>query len=71
MTIDTTTDTGARGYKVYGGELRHPGETDFRDPSEVHAFGEFSTYDAAFNAWQAEAWRTVDNAHMRYFIEPV
>ncbi len=25
-------------------------------------------YASAYNAWKSEAHRTVDNAHMRYFI---
>jgi hypothetical protein len=28
----------------------------------------FPNYEAAFRAWKGEAQRTVDNAHMRYFI---
>ena len=30
--------------------------------------GIFPDYQTAYNAWKAEAQRTVDNAHMRYFI---
>jgi hypothetical protein len=30
--------------------------------------GMFPDYASAFAAWKAEAQRTVDNAHMRYFI---
>ena len=28
----------------------------------------FPDYQSAYKAWKAEAQRTVDNAHMRYFI---
>jgi hypothetical protein len=28
----------------------------------------FPDYETAFRAWKAEAQRTVDNAHTRYFI---
>ena len=28
----------------------------------------YPNYDTAFLAWKAEAQRTVDNAHVRYFI---
>ena len=28
----------------------------------------FPDYDSAYNAWKGAAQRTVDNAHMRYFI---
>ena len=27
-----------------------------------------SNYQAAYNAWKGAAQRTVDNAHMRYYI---
>lgn len=53
---------------VFGGELVSPGGTKFRDPSQIHIVGMFPNYDAAFAAWKAEAQRTVDDAHMRYFI---
>ncbi|MEO1136376.1 MAG: DUF4170 domain-containing protein, partial [Pseudomonadota bacterium] len=33
-----------------------------------HIVGMFPDYASAYNAWKAEAQRTVDNAHMRYFI---
>jgi hypothetical protein len=53
---------------VFGGELVDPGRTVFRDPSALHVVGIFPDYASAFAAWKAEAQRTVDNAHMRYFI---
>jgi hypothetical protein len=28
----------------------------------------YPDYQSAFDAWKSEAYRTVDNAHMRYFI---
>ena len=40
----------------------------FRDVNDLHIVGIFPNYEEAFNAWKAEAQRTVDNAHMRYFI---
>jgi len=30
--------------------------------------GMFPNYATAYNAWKGAAQRTVDNAHMRYFI---
>ena len=33
-----------------------------------HLVGIFPDYASAFVAWKREAQRTVDNAHMRYFI---
>lgn len=53
---------------VFGGELVSPDSTTFRNADDIHIVGIFPNYDAAFKAWKNEAQRTVDNAHMRYFI---
>ncbi|MEO0357259.1 MAG: DUF4170 domain-containing protein [Pseudomonadota bacterium] len=53
---------------VFGGELVDPTQNVFKDMDDLHIVGIFPDYDSAFNAWKAEAQRTVDNAHMRYFI---
>ena len=53
---------------VFGGELVSPDSTQFRDADKIHIVGMFPDYDSAYRAWKAEAQRTVDNAHMRYFI---
>jgi hypothetical protein len=53
---------------VFGGELADPQVNVFRDVSKIHIVGMFPNYETAFQAWKAEAQRTVDNAHMRYFI---
>ncbi|MEN8894264.1 DUF4170 domain-containing protein [Planktotalea arctica] len=53
---------------VFGGELVDPTKNVFKDVDDLHVVGIFPDYEAAFNAWKAEAQRTVDNAHMRYFI---
>jgi len=53
---------------VFGGELENPGQTVFRNTDDLHIVGIFPNYETAYNAWKAEAQRTVDNAHMRYFI---
>ncbi|MBA3911276.1 MAG: DUF4170 domain-containing protein [Rhodobacter sp.] len=53
---------------VFGGELVDPQTNVFRDLNEIHIVGMFPNYDSAFKAWKAEAQRSVDNAHMRYFI---
>jgi hypothetical protein len=53
---------------VFGGELVDPQSTRFRDPSQIHMVGIFPDYESAFAAWKAEAQRTVDSAHTRYFI---
>ncbi len=53
---------------VFGGELVNPDKTIFRDPSAIHVVGVFPDYASAYAAWKAEAQRTVDDAHTRYFI---
>ncbi|MBC7155396.1 MAG: DUF4170 domain-containing protein [Rhodobacteraceae bacterium] len=53
---------------VFGGELVDPSGTVFRDPANIHIVGMFPDYKSAYNAWKAEAQRTVDNALTRYFI---
>ncbi|MAU52879.1 MAG: inositol monophosphatase [Roseovarius sp.] len=53
---------------VFGGELVDPSRTEFRDVNALHVVGIFPDYESAYSAWKAEAQRTVDNAHMRYFI---
>ncbi|MEB8388204.1 DUF4170 domain-containing protein [Rhodobacteraceae bacterium KMM 6894] len=53
---------------VFGGELTDPARNVFKDVNDLHIVGIFPNYEAAHNAWKAEAQRTVDNAHMRYFI---
>lgn len=53
---------------VFGGELVDPGATVFKDPDSIHVVGIFPNYASAHAAWKSAAQRTVDNAHMRYFI---
>lgn len=53
---------------VFGGELVDPTRNTFKDVDDIHIVGIFPDYDSAYNAWKSEAQRTVDNAHMRYFI---
>ena len=53
---------------VFGGELTDPAKNVFRDVDDIHIVGIFPDYDSAYNAWKSEAQRTVDNAHMRYYI---
>jgi hypothetical protein len=53
---------------VFGGELTDPTRNVFKDVNAIHIVGMFPDYQSAFNAWKAEAQRTVDNAEMRYFI---
>ncbi|MBM1221837.1 DUF4170 domain-containing protein [Ponticoccus sp. SC2-23] len=53
---------------VFGGELIDPTKSAFKNVDDIHVVGIFPDYETAYNAWKAEAQRTVDNAHMRYFI---
>lgn len=53
---------------VFGGELVTPTKAVFKDPSQIHVVGIFPDYASAYSAWKAEAQRTVDDAHTRYFI---
>ncbi|MCR8546626.1 DUF4170 domain-containing protein [Salipiger sp. P9] len=53
---------------VFGGELVTPEKNAFKNVDDIHIVGIFPDYASAHDAWKAEAQRTVDNAHMRYFI---
>ncbi|WP_415184518.1 DUF4170 domain-containing protein [Phaeovulum sp.] len=53
---------------VFGGELTDPARTEFKDVNDIHIVGIFPDYASAHRAWKAEAQRTVDNAHTRYFL---
>ena len=53
---------------VFGGELESPSTNVFRDVKDIHIVGMFPDYASAYSAWKSEAQRTVDDAHMRYYI---
>lgn len=53
---------------VFGGELTDPQHNTFRDTDAIDMVGIYPDYASAYNAWKSAAHRTVDNAHMRYFI---
>lgn len=53
---------------VIGGELVDPNLTEFKDLTAVDFVGAYPNFDEAQKAWKAAAQRTVDNAHMRYFV---
>lgn len=53
---------------VFGGELEKLEEVRFKDLEELDVVGIFPNYASAYDAWKQKAQRTVDNAHMRYFI---
>lgn len=53
---------------VFGGELTDPARTEFKNVDDIHVVGIFPDYKSAYAAWKANAQRTVDSAHTRYFI---
>jgi len=53
---------------VFGGELTDPSKSVFRSVDDIQIVGIFPDYKSAYDAWKSEAQRTVDNAHMRFFI---
>lgn len=53
---------------VFGGELVDPIKTEFIDLEKMDFVGAYKDFETAHAAWKAAAQRTVDNAHMRYFI---
>ncbi|WP_427452619.1 inositol monophosphatase family protein [Litorimonas sp. WD9-15] len=53
---------------VMGGELVDPNRTEFKDLKAVDFVGAYANFEDARKAWKSAAQRTVDNAHMRYFI---
>ncbi len=55
-------------FLVVGGELESLEDVRFRDPEHLHFVGAFATREEATQAWRANAYQTVDNALMRYFV---
>ena len=53
---------------VFGGELTELQTVEFDNLDELDIVGIFPNYASAYDAWKAAAQRSVDNAHMRYFI---
>ena len=53
---------------VFGGELVNPSSTQFADVEKIDIVGMYPDYASAYDAWKSAAQRTVDDAHMRYFI---
>ncbi len=53
---------------VFGGELIDPTKTAFKDVENIDIVGIFPDYASAYDAWKSAAQRTVDDAHVRYFI---
>lgn len=53
---------------VFGGELKSLHDVEFVNLKDLDMIGMYPNYAEAHKAWKAAAQRTVDNAHMRYFI---
>lgn len=53
---------------VFGGELADLEGIEFTDLSKLDIVGIYPNYATAHDAWKEAAQRTVDNAHVRYFI---
>ena len=53
---------------VFGGELTSPTSNQFADLDKVDIVGIYGSYAEAYAAWQGAAGKTVDDAHVRYYI---
>ncbi len=53
---------------VFGGELEELDDVTFKDLEKLDIVGIYPNYREAYDAWKGAAQRTVDNAHMRYFV---
>ncbi len=53
---------------VFGGELTSLDRIEFSDLKALDVVGIYPNYAQAYDAWRDAAHRTVDDAHMRYFI---
>ena len=63
-----TTGTRQLLHLVFGGELTTLDRTEFADLKSLDIVGIYPNYAEAFAAWRDAAQRSVDDAHMRYFI---
>jgi hypothetical protein len=53
---------------VFGGELTALDRIEFSDLKSLDIVGIYPNYAEAYAAWRDAAQRSVDDAHMRYFI---
>ena len=53
---------------VIGGEVQDLQDVEFRDLKAMDFVGAYPNYAEARDAWKNAAQRSVDNAHMRYFV---
>jgi len=52
---------------VFGGRVKDPRGLDF-DLSTIQIVGLFPDYASAYDAWRANAQRTVDDAEMKFVV---
>ena len=64
----TKTDGRQLLHLVFGGELIELDKVTFDDLDKLDIVGIYPNYASAYDAWRDAAHRTVDDAHMRYFI---
>ena len=53
---------------VFGGELTSLDKVEFSNLKGLDIVGIYANCAQAYDAWKDAAHRTVDDAHMRYFI---
>jgi hypothetical protein len=53
---------------VFGGALEDPGGVAVADLEALDIVGIYPDYKTAYAAWRSAAQRSVDDAHVRYFI---
>ena len=53
---------------VFGGRLKSSRGVTFEDLGALDVVGIFPNYETAYKAWQGAAFRSQDDALMRYFI---
>lgn len=58
-------------FVVIGGKLSDPGEVEFQNVRDLHFVGSYPNRAEATLAWRGAAQKTVDDAHMRYFVVPL
>ncbi|MGB2658236.1 MAG: DUF4170 domain-containing protein [Pseudolabrys sp.] len=68
MSTETPTEKKQLLHLVLGGDLTELGSSEFKDLDKIDIVGVFPNYASAYVAWKARAQKTVDNAHIRYFI---
>jgi hypothetical protein len=60
-----------KNYVVFGGKLKMPGVLEFHNENKLHVIGAYYQYEDAYQAWQSEAYRTIDDAHACYVAKKV